>query len=123
MSFEETLSQLRKAYLGAIPEKSAAIESHRRAGDVKAVRTEFHKLKGTGLTYGFPEISRLAELGEKICDHTPMLMAGTVPEALAILARIQHHRLNSLTAYPLDTDSSFQSMQSLFLANYRESAS
>ena len=55
-----TLGQLIDSYLKSLPEKILVIASQVQAKETGNVRESFHKLKGTGKTYGFPEVSELA---------------------------------------------------------------
>ena len=71
MSFEDLLKNLQVDYVAAIPNKIAQIRAQVRNADVPALRESFHKFKGTGRTYGLPEVSELAEVVERICIDTP----------------------------------------------------
>ena len=75
-SFEETFSRLRLRYL----EKATArcdgfivvlehLESTATDGEaLDEMRQSFHKLSGSGATYGFPRVSELGLQGELACD-------------------------------------------------------
>lgn len=75
-TFEETFSRLRLRYL----EKARArcdgfdralegLESTAADGDaLDEIRQSFHKLSGSGATYGFPRVSELGLQGELACD-------------------------------------------------------
>jgi HPt (histidine-containing phosphotransfer) domain-containing protein len=67
MSFEEMLKKLKVEYVASLPEKMTAIESHIANSAVSDLRDAFHKLKGTGKTYGVPELSELSAVIEQIC--------------------------------------------------------
>jgi len=88
MSFESMMEQLRIEYVDDLPNKIKDIESNFAKDQLQVVREDFHKLKGTGRTYGVPEITDLAEVMEKICIQFPKEAAQTVPEALDLLREI-----------------------------------
>ncbi len=66
-NFEQMMDELRVEYLAAMPQKFIDIGEHIKRKDVSQLREDFHKLKGTGKTYGIGEISELGEVVEKIC--------------------------------------------------------
>ena len=55
------LSDLKVEYLESLPNKIKKIRSLTKKEDWQSLYDEYHKLKGTGKTYGFPEISILCE--------------------------------------------------------------
>lgn len=57
----ELLSELKADYLGKLPEKILVLKSHHQSKKWIELEEEFHKLKGTGKTYGFPDISVVCE--------------------------------------------------------------
>src|SRR4051794_14733593 len=92
MSFEEMLKSLQRDYLASIPEKIQIIEKQIALLDQSNLRESFHKLKGTGRTYGLPEVSELGALVEQICLEHPVnsFKAGTI--ALGILREVHSNR-------------------------------
>lgn len=66
-SFEQMMAELRTEYLASFPQKFIDIETHLAARDFSRLREDFHKLKGTGKTYGIPEISTLCAIVENLC--------------------------------------------------------
>lgn len=65
--FQELLKQLRTDYLTALPAKFVVIGAQISAGDIVELRESFHKLKGTGKTYGVPEVSEVSAEAEEAC--------------------------------------------------------
>jgi chemotaxis protein histidine kinase CheA len=75
-SFEETFSRLRLRYLEkararcdgflAVLERLESTEADGEALD--EIRQSFHKLSGSGATYGFPRVSEIGLQGELACD-------------------------------------------------------
>lgn len=58
---DQVLAELKAEYLAKLPKKLQLLESLTTAGDFAGLEQEYHNLKGTGKTYGFPEISSLSE--------------------------------------------------------------
>ena len=59
MNLDDVLAKLQKTYIKNMPEKLQLMKTHINAKDFKALREEFHKIKGTGRTYGLPEVTDL----------------------------------------------------------------
>jgi len=68
----EILAELKAEYIQKFPAKVTKIEVLFQKEDWDDLREEFHKLKGTGLTYGFPEVSILCEALEVRCTRRPV---------------------------------------------------
>ena len=88
MSLDDLLNDLRKTYLAALPDRIALIESLLEKHQYPLVETEFHKLKGTGKTYGLPEISQVGEVTERLCENGTTTADESVPTALKLLKKI-----------------------------------
>lgn len=110
MSFEELMDQLRKEYVLELPTKIDHIQTNLTARDHMVVREDFHKLKGTGKTYGIPEISELAEVVERICIHKPDVIPQAVPEALMLLRDI-HRRRTAAEVFDITIDERFSMLK------------
>jgi HPt (histidine-containing phosphotransfer) domain-containing protein len=65
----QVLKDLQIEYLVKFPGKIKLLKTLTAAQDWVQIENEYHKLKGTGKTYGFPEIS---VLGEKL-EHLALL--------------------------------------------------
>ena len=69
----DILQELQVDYLTQFPKRLQQLEQLSQQLDIETLAMEYHKLKGTGKTYGFPEISQLCEMLELICDaHLPL---------------------------------------------------
>lgn len=95
MNFDSLLSQLRIEYVSSLPEKIQIIRHFYNSGDARGVREVFHKLKGTGATYGVPEVSMIGETLEQFCKTKPTEMKAVVPDALELLQSIHSCRLQN----------------------------
>jgi HPt (histidine-containing phosphotransfer) domain-containing protein len=92
--FEQMMAELQVEYLTALPQRLIQMAEQLAVQNVSALREEFHKLKGTGKTYGLPEISELCEVAERICLERPQHVADAVPRALNLLRQIHKARIN-----------------------------
>ncbi len=73
---DDAYRELQREYLtelpGALADLHRAIEAHRRGEDVvAALKTGFHRLAGSGGSYGFPEISEIARSAEHLAAASP----------------------------------------------------
>ena len=92
MSLDDLLAELKKEYLATFPSKIVLIE---HLWDIQAIielETEYHKLKGTGRTYGLPEVSQIGEVMERLCTAELDALRVAVPHSVNILAKIQATR-------------------------------
>lgn len=94
MSIHDVLAELRKTYLEALPARADAIEKLLQERKYAEVETEFHKLKGTGKTYGLPEVSQIGEVAERLVENGSTSAEESVPAALNVLRRIATTRNN-----------------------------
>ena len=88
MSFEELLKSLRADYVAALPGKIDIILDQIDTSAHDELRESFHKLKGTGTTYGLPEVSELAEVLEDICTDQPTAAPVAARRATELLREI-----------------------------------
>jgi|FLYM01.1.fsa_nt_gi HPt (histidine-containing phosphotransfer) domain-containing protein len=89
MTLDELLKNLQIEYLSELPSRIEVIKSHVESKDVRALVEDFHKLKGTGKTYGIPEISVIGEKMEMLLIKSPEVGLVCVNEALKDLIEIQ----------------------------------
>ncbi len=66
MNLDEILAKLQKKYIKNMPDKIKTMDKLIQVEDFKSLREEFHKIKGTGRTYGLAEVSDLGALFEEI---------------------------------------------------------
>ena len=112
MSFEELLKNLHHEYLASLPGKIGSIEQLLLRPDAAALREAFHKLKGTGTTYGVPEVSELAAVVETVCSTVPERAVTAAGQATALLKEIHQHR-SQQRAFDLQSDPRFASVRDL----------
>ncbi len=95
MSIENTLKELYLSYIQSLPEKIQALETHLHNNDQVALRDNFHRMKGSGATYGVPEISELSAVMEQLCKREHLDLQKVIPPALNILNDIYGKRKHS----------------------------
>lgn len=120
-SLKQLLANLQTTYLATFPEKADNLHTLWKDGQLESLHTEYHKLKGTGRTYGLPEVSKLGETLEKICNQKPNLLATAVPLSILILDKIRLQRVSG-RAFALDADQDYQAILSL-LGKFTSTAS
>lgn len=112
MSFAKMMEKLKEEYVDTLPEKIHDIESHFKSERIDYLKEDFHKLKGTGKTYGLPEISTLAEVVERLCVLNPEVAFNVIPDALNLLREI-HASRSTDNELNIDADSRFHKMRIL----------
>ena len=96
MSLEETLAKLKITYLDELPDKILNLKQQFSTQDWKELHTCFHKLKGSGKTFGVPEVSDICKHLEKICELNPNNLTSIFSSAMELLTEVgNHHKTNS----------------------------
>jgi HPt (histidine-containing phosphotransfer) domain-containing protein len=91
---DDAYRELQREYLDELPnmfaELRAGIESFRKGEQVlPALRTGFHRLAGSGGSYGFPEISEIARAAERLVALEPSpAEAGRLDDAVKRLEAV-----------------------------------
>ena len=80
-NIEELMQQLKKEYVDSLPFKRKHITELYQQNKLVDLETEFHKMKGSGKTYGLPEVSLIGEILETICIEHPELLEKAMPFA------------------------------------------
>ncbi|MCB0419586.1 MAG: Hpt domain-containing protein [Bdellovibrionales bacterium] len=104
--FEQMMKDLQKEYISELPDRIREIQSHFEVMDANLLRDDFHKLKGTGKTYGIPEISELCEVVESICLKGETLIKKVLPLSIELLHEIQKRRSKNEN-FALSSDTRF----------------
>jgi len=115
VSFEELLKSLRADYLAALPGKIDIILDQIDSTALPELRESFHKLKGTGSTYGLPEVSELAEVLEDICTDRPAAAPQAARRATELLREI-HRAHTQDQSFDLAADPRFSEVRGLLAA-------
>jgi HPt (histidine-containing phosphotransfer) domain-containing protein len=109
MSIQDVLAGLQKTYLASMPDKITLIESLFKNNDLEKLETEYHKLKGTGRTYGLPEFTQLGATLERICEIDPGSLVKAVPLSLGLIKRMRDARVQG-AGLSLDNEPDFQTL-------------
>jgi len=109
MSLQALLAELQQSYLAALPGKAVLIEQLWQAGNLVDLETEYHKLKGTGRTYGLPEITQVGEALERICECRHASLAEAVPLSIRLITELRQQRING-EAPKMDESVDFQKL-------------
>ena len=96
MNMDELLLKLKKEYLAEIPEKISELNQLYSDKNIKELRDAFHKLKGSGKTYGVAPVSLVSQRMELICSEQPELLNNKLfSQATALLEAIGKNELVS----------------------------
>lgn len=93
------LSDLKKDYLAKLPLKIERLKELAQAENWEDLYTEYHKLKGTGKTYGFPEISAVCEKLEIFAQKKEMQHVALFEDAAKL---IEDLLLSYIEGKPID---------------------
>jgi HPt (histidine-containing phosphotransfer) domain-containing protein len=110
----QVLADLQKQYIQGLPGKADNIEKLWAQKQIQEIETEFHKLKGTGKTYGLPEISQVGEVAEALCEANIETLAQALPLAVRLLRKVHQLRTASETLrFDLREEADFQQLERL----------
>lgn len=102
VKLSQVLAELKADYLKSLPAKIAHLQELTQQHDWHNLSEEYHKLKGTGKTYGFPEVSILCEKLEHLALQKETQIPGIFLQAVGVLERM-------LKAYSYGQDYDLQS--------------
>ncbi len=108
----ELLIQLKAEYLIGFPLKIEKLKELTAREDWNQLYEEYHKLKGNGKTYGFPDISIVAEKLEFLAQHEKGQNKALYLDAIALLEQM-HKSYSENKAFPLDQDAFARSLLAL----------
>ncbi len=97
-------------YIETIPEKCQRITALLQNNQRSDLETEFHKMKGTGKTYGLAEVSLLGEVIEKICMTPSLPLNDSILVALKLLNEIYESR-KAEKAFMIEDSNEFQMLK------------
>lgn len=102
MSFQDVMAGLKKEYIESIPEKIAEIRSLHKTKNYPALRDAFHKLKGSGQTYGLPEITQIATPVEALFKKGSRDAMPACERALVLFERIHRAEMQQIPFHLLE---------------------
>jgi HPt (histidine-containing phosphotransfer) domain-containing protein len=94
-SYKDMMADLRKDYIASLQERMNLVREALNSLDWPALYTQFHKLKGTGKTYGCPEISYVASPLEALADSKNESHLDAIREGFEFLERISNSYIQS----------------------------
>jgi len=114
-TFYHMMEELRQDYLKSLPQKLDCIQECLDKKRLQELQREFHKLKGTGKTYGMQELSQIGEAFEFLCEKKKEDAFEWTPEAISLIKEILNCRKKG-EAFSLEDDDRFLKLQN-FLKN------
>lgn len=111
-NYHEVMAELRQEYLESFDEKFKLWSQLFQDSNFESLELEFHKMKGTGATYGAPEVSHLCEHLERICRDQKQVDQATLSKAIALLEKIRDKYLNAYE-FDLNAEKDFETIKSL----------
>jgi HPt (histidine-containing phosphotransfer) domain-containing protein len=112
MSMEDLLKELQFEYIQSIPEKINEIKNSFEKKNLPALINSFHKLKGSGKTYGLDEVSTLGQFFENWLRDKGEKALPFVLNSIEILNRIYRSRGEG-KPYSLESDPEYLKLNSL----------
>ena len=102
--------ELKQEYLESFDEKIESIMTFWFRRDLKNLKNEFHKIRGTGTTYGVHEATKIAEILEDLCDNNSPKLGLSIMIFVEMLKhiRFQHEHKNTLD---LDSQKTFNALE------------
>jgi HPt (histidine-containing phosphotransfer) domain-containing protein len=79
---------LREAFVAALPSRLDGLRAALAAGDRVTVQLEAHRLAGTGVSYGLPQLTAWGRAVEQLCRAEPPASEGEIAGAIEELARL-----------------------------------
>ena len=108
----ELLKDLKEDYLRNLPVKLAHLKVYSDQSNWPQLYEEYHKLKGNGKTYGYPDISVVAQKLELLAQHKEGQNQAFFLDAVALLGRM-HQAYCENKPYPLQDDAFARSLLAL----------
>lgn len=110
----QILAELKVEYLASFPQKIQKLKALTQSKDWTQLAEEYHKLKGTGKTYGFPEVSTICEKLETLATHNQTHLQHLFEQAIELLERM-HKAYQMGNSFELDSDPTAKSIMALKL--------
>ncbi len=102
--------ELKQEYLESFDEKIESIMKFWFRRDLKNLKNEFHKIRGTGTTYGVHEATAVAEILEDLCDANSPKLGLCIMIFVEMLSHIRYQHEHKSTL-DLDSQKCFNALQ------------
>lgn len=89
------LGELKTEYLKAFPAKLEKIKEYTATLNWAELGNEFHKLKGTGKTYGYPELTTLCQKLEFLAEDPLFQKKEIFEKAYTLLNQLHEHYIKN----------------------------
>jgi len=109
---DDVLKELQLEYIQSIPAKITEIKNFLAQKDIDSLINSFHKLKGSGKTYGIAEVSSLGQFFELWMREKKDSVLPFIPVAAELLQRIYSHRQKNMP-FAIEQDPDFVKLQSI----------
>lgn len=113
--FNDIFAELKAEYLHSITEKLSTIEGLWQQHDRETLENEYHKIKGTGTTYGVPEATKVAEIMEHLCKSNHTQLGTAILISTDLFRKIKQYYLEGIT-WNLEHDENFSTLSQMFQA-------
>ena len=108
-NYSDLMEELRTEYLESFEEKYKIIKDFFAKQDWYSLELEYHKLKGTGSTYGAPEVTAVCQKMEYICKHKPGNLEELIHQSIVVLNKIKEKYLAQVP-FDLETSPEFKNI-------------
>jgi HPt (histidine-containing phosphotransfer) domain-containing protein len=106
-NYNALMAELRTEYLESFDEKFIKLKDFYAKQEWYNIELEYHKLKGTGTTYGIPEVSELCQQLERICQDQKKIPETLLLDSIDLLSKIRSKYINKVE-FNLSLDPQFQ---------------
>lgn len=108
--YKEMMAELQTEYLASFDDKFSQMKDFFKNQDWNSLELEFHKLKGTGATYGAPEVTELCQWMEDHCHQHTVITEDTLITAMELLQKIREKYSNSKN-FELQSDAQYLALK------------
>lgn len=112
----QVLAELKSEYLTKLPDKISKLKVLTHEKKWAALEEEYHNLKGTGKTYGYPEISAVCEKLESLAQRQETQLPILFAEALHLFEKMYESYRSGLS-FDLQNDSTYRNIMKLKLGH------
>lgn len=106
------MAELREEYLASFDEKFNLMRGFLEGLDWYSLELELHKLKGTGSTYGVPEVTELCQVMETYCRAKGSVPEGALNKTIELLQEIRK-KYTANAPFELNEDPRFDELKKL----------
>ena len=108
--YSSLIAELQVDYVASFPNKIATLNNFYRQKDWSSLELEFHKLKGTGTTYGVPEISKICKEMERICRDSPQAIPEVFSHCVSLIEDIEKIYSDKKESFALESDKRYSEL-------------